>query len=188
MKYHQKHIKVIGRDYTNTTMLAFLSEKGWKSAKGTIISNQKQMHVAIRSQVKICDTFEDLFQLLQELYAALYTSQDNIKKTWVKIKRRKNLEMDDLRWDFLAAKQYMQDNNLEYIETGESMQRDCIKNLIVKGKHQYIGCFNTFLKKHTGFSFSIARTGSKTKLEYGDLIFDFLNYSSKGKGDDMGPM
>ena len=49
MKYHQKHIKVIGRDYANTTMLAFLNEKGWKSAKGTIISNQKQMHVAIRS-------------------------------------------------------------------------------------------------------------------------------------------
>eukprot|EP00957_Ditylum_brightwellii_P089607 6824723-Ditylum_brightwellii.AAC.1 len=62
------------------------------------------MHVAIRSRVKICDTFDDLFQLLQELYAALYTSRDNINKTWVKIKGRKNLEMDDLRWDFLAAK------------------------------------------------------------------------------------
>ena len=68
------------------------------------------------------------------------------------------------------------------------MQRDCIKNLVVKGKHQYIRCFNTFLKKHTGFSFSITRTGSKTKLEYGDLKLDFLNYSSKGKGDDMGPV
>jgi len=188
MKYHQKHIKVIGRDYANTTMLAFLREKGWKSAKGTIISNQKQMHVAITTRVKKCDTFEDLFQLLQELYTALYTSQDNINKTWVKIKRRKNLEMNDLRWDFQAAKQYMQDNYLEYIETGESMQRDCIKNLIVKGKHQYIGCFNTFLKKHTGFSFSIARTGSKSKLEYGELKLEFLTYSGKGKDDDMGPV
>eukprot|EP00957_Ditylum_brightwellii_P090508 6892436-Ditylum_brightwellii.AAC.1 len=75
---------------------------------------------------------------------------------WVKIKRWNNLGMDDLRWDFLAAKQYMNNNNLEYIEMGESMQQDCIKNLIVKGKHQYIGCFNTLLKKHTGFSFSIA--------------------------------
>eukprot|EP00957_Ditylum_brightwellii_P041103 3111952-Ditylum_brightwellii.AAC.1 len=62
------------------------------------------MHVAIRSRVKICDAFEDLFQLLQELHAALYTSQDNINKTWVKIKRRENLGMDDLHWDFLAAK------------------------------------------------------------------------------------
>ena len=115
MKYHQKHIKVIGQDYAYTTMLAFLRENGWKSAKGTIILNQKQMHVAIRSRVKICDTFEDLFQLLQELYAALYTFQDNINKTWVKIKRRKNLVMDDLPWDFLAAKQYMHNNNLEYI-------------------------------------------------------------------------
>eukprot|EP00957_Ditylum_brightwellii_P034975 2651202-Ditylum_brightwellii.AAC.1 len=62
------------------------------------------MHVAIRSKVKICDTFEYLFQLLEELYAALYTSQDNMKKMWVEIKRQKNLGIDDLRWDFLAAK------------------------------------------------------------------------------------
>eukprot|EP00957_Ditylum_brightwellii_P167147 12723993-Ditylum_brightwellii.AAC.1 len=64
MKYHQKHIKVIGRDYATTTMLAFLRENGWKSAKCTCITNQKQMHVAITSRIKKCDTFEDLFQLL----------------------------------------------------------------------------------------------------------------------------
>eukprot|EP00957_Ditylum_brightwellii_P167638 12761606-Ditylum_brightwellii.AAC.1 len=91
MKYHQKHIKIIGRDYANTTMLAFLPEKGKKSAKGTIISNQKQMHVAIRSQVKICDTFEDVFKLLEELYAAHYTSQDNMNKMWVKSRGKKIL-------------------------------------------------------------------------------------------------
>eukprot|EP00957_Ditylum_brightwellii_P044003 3339448-Ditylum_brightwellii.AAC.1 len=62
------------------------------------------MHVAIRSQAKICDTFEDFFKLLEELYAALYTSQDNMNRARVKIKRWKNLGTDDLHWDFLAAK------------------------------------------------------------------------------------
>eukprot|EP00957_Ditylum_brightwellii_P131093 9999703-Ditylum_brightwellii.AAC.1 len=90
MKYHQKHIKVIGRDYANTTILAFLCKKGWKSTKSPITSKQKQMHVDIRSQVKICDTFEDLFKLLEELYIALYTSQDNMNKMWVESRGRKS--------------------------------------------------------------------------------------------------
>eukprot|EP00957_Ditylum_brightwellii_P043244 3277135-Ditylum_brightwellii.AAC.1 len=88
-------------------------------------------------------------------------------------------------WDFQAAKQYMHDNNLEYVETGESKQCDCIKNLTVKGKRQYIRCVNTFLEKHTGFSVSISCTGYKTKPEYGDLKMDFLNYHNKGKRDNI---
>eukprot|EP00957_Ditylum_brightwellii_P098253 7486072-Ditylum_brightwellii.AAC.1 len=127
MKYYQKHIKVIGQDYTNTTMLAFLYKKRWKSTTGAIISNQKQMHMAIRSQIKICDLFEDLLMLLEELYSALYTSQDHINKICIKVKRWNFFHIDDMRWDFQAAKQYMDDNNIEYIETGESKQHECIK-------------------------------------------------------------
>eukprot|EP00957_Ditylum_brightwellii_P137878 10512380-Ditylum_brightwellii.AAC.1 len=118
------------------------------------------MHVAIKSQVKICYMCEDVFKLLEKLYAALYTSQDNMNKTWIKNKKRKNLDIDDMRWDFQVAKQYMHDNNLQYIETDKSKQHDCVKNLIVNGKHQYIRCFNTFLKKQTGFSFNTLLTGS----------------------------
>eukprot|EP00957_Ditylum_brightwellii_P132890 10134100-Ditylum_brightwellii.AAC.1 len=93
-----------------------------------------------------------------------------------------------MHWDFQAAKQYMHNNNLEFVETGESKQRDCIKHLIVKGKYQYIRCFKTFLKKYTGFSFSVSCTGSKTKLKYGDMKLDFFNYHNKGTNDDMGPL
>eukprot|EP00957_Ditylum_brightwellii_P011628 878553-Ditylum_brightwellii.AAC.1 len=82
----------------------------------------------------------------------------------------------------------MDNNNLDYVETGESKQCDCIKNLIIKGKHQYIRCFNTFLEKNTGFNFSISHTGSKDKLEYGDLKMDFLDYHNKEKSNDMGPL
>eukprot|EP00957_Ditylum_brightwellii_P045244 3429797-Ditylum_brightwellii.AAC.1 len=147
MKYHQKHIKAIGRDNENMSMLAILHKKEQKATKGTTISNQKQMQMAI-------------------LYGSI---NDHISKTWIKAKRRENIDINDMHWDFQAAKQYMDNTNLEYIEGGESKQHDSIKNLVIKGKHQYIGCFNTFLKKHTGFNFSISCTGSKDKLEYGDL-------------------
>eukprot|EP00957_Ditylum_brightwellii_P096857 7376463-Ditylum_brightwellii.AAC.1 len=109
-----------------------------------------------------------------------------MNKIWVKVKRQKNIDITDMCWDFQASKQYMGNNNLEYIETEKSKQCDCINNLTIKGKHQYIGCFNTFLKKHTDFNFSVSHTGSNDKLEYGDLNMDFLNYHKIGTIDDMG--
>ena len=42
MKYHQKHIKVIGRDYANTTMLAFLRERDGSLQKALLFRTKSK--------------------------------------------------------------------------------------------------------------------------------------------------
>eukprot|EP00957_Ditylum_brightwellii_P192181 14629500-Ditylum_brightwellii.AAC.1 len=100
--------------------------------KGVIISNQKQMHTVILSCIRRCKSFDDLFKLLTEIYSELYTSQDHMNKVWVKVERYTCIDPEEMHWDFQTAKQYMDDNNLEYLETGNSKECDCIKNLLLQ--------------------------------------------------------
>eukprot|EP00957_Ditylum_brightwellii_P028445 2147811-Ditylum_brightwellii.AAC.1 len=47
-----------------------------------------------------------------------------MNKVWVKVKRHKTIDPEEMCWDFKTAKQFMDDNSLEYIETGNSKQCD----------------------------------------------------------------
>eukprot|EP00957_Ditylum_brightwellii_P079348 6032787-Ditylum_brightwellii.AAC.1 len=66
-------------------------------------------------------------------------------------------------------------------------QRYCIKNVIVKGRHQFLGYFNTFLLSNTGFNISVAKLGAKLKMKHSTLNEDLLSYKGNGEADDRGP-
>eukprot|EP00957_Ditylum_brightwellii_P141569 10784993-Ditylum_brightwellii.AAC.1 len=56
---------------------------------------------------------DDLFKLLRGLYSALYTSQDHMNKVWVKVKRCKTIDPEEMHWDFQTAKQFMDDTTMK---------------------------------------------------------------------------
>eukprot|EP00957_Ditylum_brightwellii_P061756 4686445-Ditylum_brightwellii.AAC.1 len=93
--------------------------------------------------------------------------------------------MDDMQWDFQAAENYMKNNSLQY-EDDRGKQRHCIKNVIMKGRHQFLRYFNTFLLSNTGFKCSVAKLGVKPKMKYGTLKKEFLPYKGKGEADGRG--
>eukprot|EP00957_Ditylum_brightwellii_P114992 8770822-Ditylum_brightwellii.AAC.1 len=94
--------------------------------------------------------------------------------------------MDDVQWDFQAAENYMKNSSLQY-EDDCGKRRHCIKNVIMKRRHQFLGYFSTFLLSNTGFKFSVAKLGAKSKMNYITLKKEFLSYKGKGEADDRGP-
>eukprot|EP00957_Ditylum_brightwellii_P205820 15345602-Ditylum_brightwellii.AAC.1 len=89
-----------------------------------------------------------MFKLLSKLYDCIHGSQDPSNKQWVKMRHQKSKTKDDMQWDFQAAQNYMKNNSLQY-EDDSGKQRYCIKNVIMKGRHQLLGYFNTFLLSNT---------------------------------------
>eukprot|EP00957_Ditylum_brightwellii_P066126 5016999-Ditylum_brightwellii.AAC.1 len=88
-----------------------------------------------------------------------------------------------------AAENYMKNNILQY-EDDCGKQRHCIKNIIMKGRHQFLGYFNTLLLSNTrgpeaAYDFSCQYHVYKEKSSSADADEDKDDKFEMHKDDDQ---